>query len=159
MPAGEIFFSYCFWRESLGTYSCLLKDPLKVMKGFLFQLKSSFRSQDVHGFVLAFWSCRRKVRLISKFMASELGKQTIEIDLLPNISRSKGNQTRVFAQLIEYNMRNLIFQKSCLKYCGETIPRPFSKKSKFSMSLDQEEVLYSLFLLYTKLRAIKVYWY
>ena len=29
--------------------------------------------------------------------------------MLPNISRSKGNQTMRFGQLIEYNKRNLFF--------------------------------------------------
>ena len=39
---------------------------------------------------------------------------------------------------------------------GETTPRPFSKKSKLDISLDHLfKVLYSLFLLYAKLRAIE----
>ena len=38
-------------------------------------------------------------------MTSQPGKQTIAIHLLLNISRSKGNQTIKFGQLIEYNMR------------------------------------------------------
>ena len=42
------------------------------------------------------------------------------------MSRSKGNQAMKFGQLIEYN-----------KYAGETIPRPLSKKTKLSISLDQ----------------------
>ena len=42
-----------------------------------------------------------------------------------------------FGQLIEYNMGNISVERSCTKYSGETIPRPFSKKSKFSTSLDQ----------------------
>ena len=51
----------------------------------------------------------RKVRLISKFMMSQLGKQTIAIHILPNISRSEGNQTLKFDQLKEYNRRNIFF--------------------------------------------------
>ena len=42
-----------------------------------------------------------------------------------------------FGQLIEYNMRSIFVEKSYTKRCGETIPRPFSKKSKLSMDLDQ----------------------
>ena len=42
-----------------------------------------------------------------------------------------------FGQLIEYNMRNTFVEKSYTKYGGETIPRPFSKKSKLIISLDQ----------------------
>ena len=57
--------------------------------------------------------------------------------ILPNISRSKGNQTLNFSQLMEYSMRNMFVEKSYSKWGGETIPRPFFKKSKFSISLDQ----------------------
>ena len=39
-------------------------------------------------------------------------------------------------QLIECNMGNIFIEKSYTKYGEETIPRPFSKKSKFSISLD-----------------------
>ena len=42
-----------------------------------------------------------------------------------------------FSQLIEYNMRKLFVEKSYTKCAGETIPRPLSKKSKLSISLDQ----------------------
>ena len=41
-----------------------------------------------------------------------------------------------FGQLIEYNTRNIFLEKSYTKYGRETVPRPFSKKLKFSMSLD-----------------------
>ena len=34
-------------------------------------------------------------------------------------------------------MRNIFLEKSYMKYGGETIPKPFSKKSKLSASLDQ----------------------
>ena len=52
----------------------------------------------------------RKIKLISNFMTSQLGKQTIVIHTLPNISRSKGNQTMKFDQLIEYYMRNIFLK-------------------------------------------------
>ena len=47
-------------------------------KWFLFHLKFSFCSQDIEGFIMAFWSCRKnkliiKIRLISKFMTSQTG--------------------------------------------------------------------------------------
>ena len=70
-------------------------------------------------------------------MKSQTGKQKTAIHILPNILRNKGNQTMKFGQLIEYNMRNIFLEKSYTKYGGETIPRPFSKKSKLSISLDQ----------------------
>ena len=56
------------------------------------------------------------------------------------------HQTMKFSQLIEYKMRNILFEKSYTKYGGETSPRPFSGKLKLSISLDQySKVLYSLF--------------
>ena len=64
----------------------------------------------------------------------------------------------IFDQLLEYNMRIIFLEKSCAKRCGETIPRPFSKKLKLSISLDQEsKILYSLHLLHVKLKGIKIY--
>ena len=48
-------------------------------------------------------------------MTSQPGLQTIAIKILPNISQSRGNQTMKFGQLIEYNKRNIILQKSCRK--------------------------------------------
>ena len=62
-----------------------------------------------------------------------------------------------FGQLIEYNLRNIFVEKSYTKCAGETIPRPLSKISKLSISLDQKcNVLNSLFLLYANLRAIDI---
>ena len=65
-------------------------------------------------------------------MTLQPGKQIIAIHILPNISRSKGNETMKIGQLIEYNMRNILVEKSYTKCGGETIPRPFSRKSKLS---------------------------
>ena len=55
-------------------------------------------------------------------------------------------------------MRNGFLDKSYTKWGGETILRPFSKNSKLRISLDKwSKVLNSLFLLYAKLREIKIY--
>ena len=75
----------------------------------------------------------RKIRLILKFITSQPGKQTIAMNILPNISRK---QTVKIGRLIEYNIRNIFLQKSYTKSGREAIPRPFSKKSKLSISLD-----------------------
>ena len=61
----------------------------------------------------------------------------IAINILPNISKSKWNQTMKCVQFIEYNMRNILLEKPNTKCGGETIPRPFSKKLKLNISLDQ----------------------
>ena len=68
-------------------------------------------------------------------MTPQPGKQIIHI--LPNISKSKSNQTMEFGQLMEYNMRNIFLEKSFTRCGAETVPRLFSKKSKLSLSLDQ----------------------
>ena len=70
-------------------------------------------------------------------MTSQPGKQTIAIHILPYISRSKDNQTVKSGQLIEYNMRKYFLEKSNPKWGGETSPKPFSKNTKLTISLDQ----------------------
>ena len=70
-------------------------------------------------------------------MTSKPGKKTFVIHILSNISRIKGNKTMKFEQLLDYNMRNIFLEKSYIKGRGETLPRPFSKKSQLRISLDQ----------------------
>ena len=70
-------------------------------------------------------------------MTSQPGKQTIAIHILPDISRSKVKQIMKFGQLIEYNMKYIFLVESYIKCGGETSPRPFTKKSKLNISLDQ----------------------
>ena len=48
-------------------------------------------------------------------MSSEPRKQAIAIQILSNISRSKGNQALKFGQLIDYNMRNIYLKRSYTK--------------------------------------------
>ena len=48
-------------------------------------------------------------------MTSQPGLQTITIQILPNISQSKDNQTMKFGQLIENNKRNIFLKKLCGK--------------------------------------------
>ena len=91
------------------------------------QKQFSFSSQV---FVLTFWSrieTARLKRVISNFMTSLPFYQTLLTHILPNISRSKGNQTMKFGQLIDCNIRNIFLEKSYTKCGGETSPRPFLK--------------------------------
>ena len=100
----------------------------------------------------------KKLKLISNFMTSQSGQQTIVIHILPNMSRSKGNQTMKFDRFLEYNMTNMFLEKSYAKYGEETSPRLFLEALKLSISLEQQsKVLYSLLLLYGKFRVIKIY--
>ena len=70
-------------------------------------------------------------------MKSDPDQQIIVIHILPDISRSKGNQTMKYGQLIDYDVRNIFLEKSYTKQGGETSPRSFSKKLKLRISLDQ----------------------
>ena len=70
-------------------------------------------------------------------LTSQPGKQTIATHILTNISRSKDNQAMKFGQLIEYNMKNIFLDQPYTKCGGKTIPRPFLRKSKLSIPLDQ----------------------
>ena len=79
----------------------------------------------------------RTIRFVSKFMTSQPGKQTIAKHILSNISRSKSNHTMKFGQVVEYNIRKIFLKNLYTNYGRETIPRPFFKKSKLSISLDQ----------------------
>ena len=50
------------------------------------------------------------------------------VNILPNISKGKGNQAMKFGQLLEYNMKIIFLEKLSTKLDGETNPRPFSGK-------------------------------
>ena len=56
-----------------------------------------------------------------------------------------------FDQLVKYNMRSIFPEKSCTKRYRPESSRPFFKKSKLSIFLDQQsEVQHSSFLLYVQ---------
>ena len=73
----------------------------------------------------------RKLRLLSKLMTSKPGKQTIAIHILPNTSRSKGNQTMIFGQLIEHIMRTIFLEKSYAKNVVGKPPRGAGRVQTF----------------------------
>ena len=119
----------------------ITESPLKLMKNtFYFTLKAL---SVLKVFMFLSWlfghveKTTRLERLIWKSMTSQPGQQTIAMHILPNIWRSKGNQSMAFGQLIEYNMRNIFVEKSYRKSARETIPRPLPKKPKLRISLDQ----------------------
>ena len=58
-------------------------------------------------------------------MTSQPGKKTIAIDILPNISQSKGNKTKKLGQLIEYNNRNIFLQTFTEDEAGGLVPDLF----------------------------------
>ena len=82
---------------------------------FVHELKL-FIHNCIYLFVLTFWSFRKdgliiNLKLISKLIASQPGSQTVIIQVLPNISRRKGNQTTKLGQVIVYNKKNKFFFK------------------------------------------------
>ena len=54
----------------------------------------------------------KKAKKYLKFVTSQTGKKTITINILPDVSKSKGNQTMRLSQLIEYYVRNIFEEKS-----------------------------------------------
>ena len=91
-----------------------------MKNAFHFIIKALFVLKIFKIFVLTFWSCREngligKIRLISRFMTSQPGQQTSTLHILPNISRSKGNETMKFGLLVDPNKINILRQKSYRK--------------------------------------------
>ena len=60
-------------------------------------------------------------------MTSQTGQQISTINILPNTSRSKDNQTIKFGQLIEYNMRNISFKNHPQNMVKKLVQNPFIK--------------------------------
>ena len=72
------------------------------------------------------------ISLIFKFMTSQPGKQTIAIHILPNISRSKGNQTVKFGQLLEYVMINIFLKNHTQNVVEKQLPDPLLKNENLA---------------------------
>ena len=100
----------------------------------------------------------KKDKFNLKFMPSQPVSQTIAMYILTNISRSKGNQKMKFGQLIEHTIGKCFSWKIIHKMWWRNYSQTLSKKSNLIISLDQlPKDLYSLFLLYAKLRTIEIY--
>ena len=119
------------------------KNPLKVMENAFFTSKALF---VLNIFSFLPWPFGHVAKRLDK------KDKSVAVSLTNNWS--KRNHGIKFYQLIEKNMRKTFLEKSYIKCGGETSPRTFSKKLILSTSLDQ---YYSLFLLYVKLRPIKIH--
>ena len=64
----------------------------------------------------------RKIKLISKFMTSQLDYQAIAMHILFIITKKRQPEIK-FDQLTNYNKRNIFLQKSYRKLGRETSPR------------------------------------
>ena len=109
-------------------FICFNNDPPKMMKNaFYFFLKAFFVLKIFKFLYRLFGHAERvirKIRLILKFMTSQFAWQTTTIHILPNTSPIQDKQTMKFGQLVEYNKRNTLLQKSCRKWGKKTSPRP-----------------------------------
>ena len=101
----------------------------------------------------------KKLRLILKFLTSSTGKQIITKLILPNISRSKGNQTMEFGQLIE-----IFLLKNYSKIRQETIFRPlaFFKNALNEIKTSTHHLIFNIFWLsltwtYNKVQTIWIF--
>ena len=81
------------------------------------------------------WLEKKAKVITSKFMTSQTEQQIITIHILPNISRSQGNQTTTFGQLTEYNIRNILLEISYTKCGGEASTRLIYKESNIEQIL------------------------
>ena len=54
-------------------------------------------------------------------MTSQTGQQTITMHILPNISKSNGNQVMKFWQLIKYNVRKFFFKNHAKNEVGKLV--------------------------------------
>ena len=61
-------------------------------------------------------------------MTPQSWKQTLAINILPNISRSKANKTMKFGQLIEDNMKNIFLENIAQNMVKKLFSDPFMKK-------------------------------
>ena len=98
----------------------------------------------------------RKLNVISNFLTSHTEKQVIIIQILPNISRNKGNQAIKVSHLIAYKVRNIFLQKPCRKCDRETSPKPpfFLEKKKSSYEVKASNQHLDIWTLRTRLGHI-----
>ena len=56
---------------------------------------------------------------------SQIGPQTVTINILVDVSKRRKNQTMKFGQLMEYNVRNISLKKLWEKKAGRLVPNLF----------------------------------
>ena len=109
---------------------CVIESPLKMMKKCFYFVSKTFFVLKIFKFLSRHFGHRknsliRKIRSTSKFMTPNPGLQTIPVQILPNISQCKGNETMKFGQLIEHNKRNIFFKNYAEYEVGRLVPGHF----------------------------------
>ena len=100
-------------------FICFNNSPLKVMKNaFYFILKPLFVLKTFKFLSWLIWSCGKTAWKEAKVAFKIYDVTTWEISIYNthavNISKSKGNQTMQFGQLIRYIVGNIFLQNSCI---------------------------------------------
>ena len=67
----------------------------------------------------------KKAMVNIKLMTSKNKTQIITINILPDISKSKVNQTMKISQLIEHIVRNIFVKNHAENEPGKVVPDPF----------------------------------
>ena len=114
--------------------------PLKMLKNvFNFILKVLFVLKITKFLSWLFGLCRKTTGL------ERSGSITIQI--LPNISRSKGNQARKFGQLMEYNNTIFYFKSHTENEAGRLVPDLFlfSKKALYKVKAIVPQLDFNIF--------------
>ena len=104
-------------------FICFNESSLKVMENaFYFIVKALFVFKIFKFLTGFFWSSRKSSLVNLKIYGVTNRLQTNSIHILPIVSRSKGNRTMKFGQLIQYNKRHI--QISCRKWGKKLGYRP-----------------------------------
>ena len=69
----------------------------------------------------------RKIWIFPKSITSQPSKDTVAVHIWPNISRSKGNLTRIIYQLIKYNLRSIFLKNHSQNLVEKLFQDPFLK--------------------------------
>ena len=91
-------------------------------------------------------------------MTAQPRKQTTAIQILSKISKRKDNQAIKFGQLIEYNIRNIFVKNYTQNVEAKLFQDSFVKNQNSAyLWINNSLVLYSLLLLFPKLRTIEIF--
>ena len=80
-------------------------------------------------------------------MTSQAGQQVFTIYILPNISRSFGNQAIKFGQLIEYNVKNILLPNHVENKTGRLVSDHFLflRKALYKIKASDQHLSFKIF--------------
>ena len=73
------------------------------------------------------------------------GQQTITLHVLPNISRSKGNQAIKLGQLIQYSVKNVFSEIMQKLRSGEWFQTSFFEKALYKVKAGCQHLSFNIF--------------